>query len=73
MTPAPSPGPIRRAVKSFLQKGDNGKAASKEVTKDIREVTNSGERVVRVETTARGMGAMKKDGGEAIRKNYIGR
>lgn len=61
------------AVKTFLEEGDNGKAASKEVTKDIREVTNSGERVVRVETQARAMGAMKKAGGESIRTNYIGR
>ena len=61
------------AVKTFLEEGDNGKVASKEVTKDIREVTNSGEKVVRVETRARAMGDMKKDGGEAIRKNYIGR
>jgi hypothetical protein len=61
------------AVKTFLEEGDNGKVASKEVTKDIREVTNAGEKVIRFQTNAAAKGELKKDGGESFRKNYIAR
>ncbi len=51
------------AVKTFLEEADKGKATNQDVTKEIRQQTNSAERVLRFETI--------DQKGASLRRNYL--